>query len=135
CATHPERDLIIGGAGKVIAAGGKYAKRAMDTFQETLQWRQSQKDEPTRGRDADILRKPSGELAERGGYGGHVMESSLYTKASMHPLITAASVVGAGLAVAALIGATAAGEPESRAEQWKHWASRRARAATRTAKG
>ena len=99
CAQKPERDLIIGGAGKMFSAAEKYAPRVADKFQEKVQWRQLKKDQPTRGRDADILWGPSssqGEMSERGDYEGHTMESSLYTKASMHPLITVASVLGGG---------------------------------------
>ena len=103
--------------------------RVADKFQEKVQWRQLKKDQPTRGRDADILWGPSssqGEMSERGDYEGHTMESSLYTKASMHPLITAASLVGAGLAVAALIGIASQREREP---AWREAAHRPVRAA------
>ena len=36
-------------------------------------------------------------------YDGHVAESSLYTKATLHPLITVALLFGSGLAFAALL--------------------------------
>ena len=42
-------------------------------------------------------------LQERGGYSGHVAESSVYTKASLYPVMTAALSTGATLAVAALV--------------------------------
>ena len=83
----------------MFAAAEKYMPGVADKFQENVQWRQLKKNQPTRGRDADILWGPSssqGEMSERGDYEGHTMESSLYTKASMHPLITAASLLGAG---------------------------------------
>ena len=35
---------------------------------------------------------------ERGGYPGHVAETSVYTKASKHPLITGSIIAGLGLA-------------------------------------
>jgi hypothetical protein len=38
-----------------------------------------------------------------------VAESSLYTRASLHPLLTGSALVGAGLAVAALLRAKRAG--------------------------
>jgi hypothetical protein len=40
------------------------------------------------------------DLRERGGYGGHVSESSVYTKAVLHPLVTSAVAVGCGLLIA-----------------------------------
>ena len=63
---------------------------------------QQRTDEPSRDDAHRALHSPSGELKERGGYPGHVSESSLYTKASLHPLLTTALVFGVGLAVAAL---------------------------------
>ena len=51
----------------------------------------------------DGLYGPSSELEERGGYPGYVAESSLYTKASLHPLVTGAIIIGAGLALAGLL--------------------------------
>ena len=65
----PERDLIIGGAGKMFAAAERYMPGVADKFQENVQWRQLKKKQPTRGRDADILWGPSssqGEMSERG---------------------------------------------------------------------
>lgn len=35
------------------------------------------------------------------GYPGHVAESSVYTKASLHPVLTAVVIAGSGLALAA----------------------------------
>jgi hypothetical protein len=99
-----------------------------------VQWRQLKKKQPTRGRDADILWGPSssqGEMSERGDYEGHTMESSLYTKAAMHPLITVASLLGAGLAVAALIGIASQTQREP---TWREAAAHPVRAARRAAK-
>jgi short-subunit dehydrogenase len=134
CARKPERDLIIGGAGKMFAAAERYMPGVADKFQENVQWRQLKKKQPTRGRDADILWGPSssqGEMSERGDYEGHTMESSLYTKAAMHPLITVASLLGAGLAVAALIGIASQTQREP---TWREAAAHPVRAARRAAK-
>jgi hypothetical protein len=60
-----------------------------------------QKDGPPSRRDS--LFAPSEDLAERGDYDGHVMESSVYTKASLHPWITGALMIGAGIAAAAAL--------------------------------
>ena len=59
-------------------------------------------DEPARP-GGDGLYAPSGELEERGGYRGHVAESSLYTKATMHPIVTGAVALGVGVAIAGLM--------------------------------
>jgi hypothetical protein len=48
------------------------------------------------------LTAPSERLAERGNYEGHVAKTSLYTAASLHPVLAGATIVGAVLAVVAL---------------------------------
>jgi len=57
-----------------------------------------QSDTPAPPGREDSLHRPSRDGEERGGYPGHVAESSLYTKASMHPFVTGALVfAGAAL--------------------------------------
>ena len=73
-----------------------------DTFARV---QQKPGDRPARPREQNGLDRPTEHLAERGGYEGHVMESSLYTKASLHPVLAGAALVGAGLFIAALVGA------------------------------
>ena len=65
---------------------------------------QQQTDEPAHDR-AGALYEPSrsgGEVV--GGHPGYVMRTSLYTRASLHPLTTAAVVAGIGIAAAGLLG-------------------------------
>jgi short-subunit dehydrogenase len=110
-AVHPERDLFIGAAGKMFSVMEKYAPRMTDRYMERTMFRQQQAG--TRGRRSGVgLHRPGVALQERGGYEGHVMESSLYTKASTHPLMTGLILGAAGAAVAALI--TAAPEVRGR---------------------
>jgi hypothetical protein len=45
-----------------------------------------------------VLDRASGDLRERGDYGVKVFERSLFTRAAMHPAITTAVALGAGLA-------------------------------------
>ena len=71
--------------------------------------KQQQSDRPARASEENGLYRSSGDLKERGGYAGHVAESSLYTRASLHPVLTGSALVGAGLAVAALLLAKRAG--------------------------
>jgi hypothetical protein len=46
----------------------------------------------------DSLHAPAKDGDERGGYPGHVSETSVYTRASMHPLLTGSLIAGLGLA-------------------------------------
>lgn len=102
-AVHPERDIYVGGGGKALAAMGESAPRVMDKVMEATMFDLQQTDKPTSPAQHKGLYEPSGDLEERGGYEGHVAESSLYTKASLHPFITGAFLVGSGLALAALL--------------------------------
>lgn len=102
CAVHPERDVFAGAGGKGISLLGNYAPRLTDKVMERSMIRMQQSDEPAEEQGENGLYDPSGELEERGNYLGHVAESSLYTKASLHPMLTAAFAVGTGLTVAAL---------------------------------
>jgi short-subunit dehydrogenase len=104
CAEHPERDVFAGGGGKALSVSEKYMPRLTDKAMEWTMLEMQQSDRPPRRRREDNgLDKASGALKERGLYEGHTSESSLYTKASLHPATTAALVLGvAGLALAAL---------------------------------
>jgi short-subunit dehydrogenase len=102
CCEHPERDVFVGAGGKMIAASGQHAPRLTDRFMERNLFEQQKKDAPPSRRDS--LFAPSEDLAERGDYAGHTMETSVYTKASLHPWVTRALVIGAGIAAMALFG-------------------------------
>jgi short-subunit dehydrogenase len=103
CAETPERQVYVGAGGKGIPMLGYYAPRLADLLMESLFSRQQQSDRPPlRPRQDNGLDRPSGDLQERGDYQGHVSESSLYTTASLHPLLTGAALVGAGLMIKSL---------------------------------
>ncbi|HEV2761404.1 MAG TPA: SDR family oxidoreductase, partial [Pyrinomonadaceae bacterium] len=88
CCEQPVRDLFVGAGGKAISASGQYAPRLTDRLMEaTMTKMQSSGKLPRADREGG-LHKASGELAERGAYDGHVAESSAYTKATMHPVLT-----------------------------------------------
>jgi short-subunit dehydrogenase len=103
CAEQPERDVFIGAGGKALSLGGEYAPRLTDKVMEATLFDLQKTNKPSPASRPDGLYSPLSKLEERGGYPGHVAESSLYTKASLHPLIAGALLVGAGLALAALL--------------------------------
>jgi short-subunit dehydrogenase len=103
CAEVPERDVFAGGGGKAISASGNYAPRLTDKLMEMMAPAMQQKDKRSPRNRRDGLYEGAGEGKERGDYEGHVAESSLYTEASIHPVITGALLLGAGLALAAFI--------------------------------
>ena len=99
CAEHPERDLYVGGGGKVLAEAGRLVPRLTDKMMEAMMFDVQKSDRQKPPARADSLYAPTADGEERGGYPGHVAESSVYTTASKHPLITGSLIAGLGLAV------------------------------------
>jgi short-subunit dehydrogenase len=98
CAEHPERDLYVGGGGKMFAEAGHHLPRVTDKLIEATMFDLQRSDRPKPGNRPDSLYAPLSDGKERGGYPGHVAESSVYTKASVHPLIAGSVLAGLGLA-------------------------------------
>ncbi|MBC7901278.1 MAG: SDR family oxidoreductase [Saprospiraceae bacterium] len=93
CAENPVRDVFVGAGGKAFSLMGKFAPRTTDMIMEATMIEMQKSDKPENGRSMESLYySPDGSLTERGGYEGHVAESSLYTKASLHPITTGAAV-------------------------------------------
>jgi short-subunit dehydrogenase len=99
CAEHPERDLYVGGGGKMLAESGHLAPRLTDKIMHAMMFDVQKSDRQKPPGRPDSLYAPIEDGEERGGYPGHVAESSVYTKASKHPLITGSLIAGLGLAV------------------------------------
>jgi short-subunit dehydrogenase len=100
CAENAERDVFVGGAGKAASFFGRFAPRLTDVVMEKTMLGMEKPDEPTSGNPQESLyESKDSSMRERGGYAGHVMESSIYTKASLHPAVTGAALLalGAGL--------------------------------------
>jgi short-subunit dehydrogenase len=102
CARYQVRDLLVGGGAKMISSLGQNLPRFMDKVMEATMFKAQRGDKPPRRTDS-LYAPGDDDLQERGGYEGHVMESSLYTRAARNPVTTGAMLVGAaGLAIAAL---------------------------------
>src|SRR4029079_10928949 len=90
CAENPVRDVFVGGAAKVHSMAGKLAPRTFDKFIEATLLGQTRSGEPAQPHEFESLYRPrDNRLHERGTYRWPVLESSLYTKASLHPAFTA----------------------------------------------
>ncbi|HKO43767.1 MAG TPA: SDR family oxidoreductase [Pyrinomonadaceae bacterium] len=100
CAENPERDVIVGGGGKALTAMSYYAPRVTDKVMEATMFDLQKSEEPRAAHNGDNLHSSAQDGAERGGYPGHVAESSIYTRASLHPWMVGAVVAGAGLVFA-----------------------------------
>ncbi|HEX2643677.1 MAG TPA: SDR family oxidoreductase [Thermoanaerobaculia bacterium] len=98
CAEKPQRDVTVGGGGRMIAAMGNLAPRLTDKYMELAMFRAQQKDEGSRNDRDDSLYDPKrGTGRVDGDYPGHVMRRSAYTGAALHP----------GWALLGLLGAVA----------------------------
>ena len=89
-AENPVRDLYVGGAAKAISLAGHYAPNLTDKFMERTLFDVDQHERHS-STQHKALHNPSGELMETGDYDGRVAKTSLYTKARLHPRITAGS--------------------------------------------
>jgi short-subunit dehydrogenase len=122
-ATHPQRDISVGGASKLFNIAEKYAPRLTDKYMEKTMFAQQRKNVghggARVGHTGRGLHEPGRGLAQRGDYPGHVAKTSLYTQASTHPWITGAILGAAGVAVAALVGG--ASKMRERDRSWFQW--------------
>lgn len=94
-AEHPVRDLYVGGAGKALATAAFLVPRLVDKVMEARLFDAQKEDFPSHGPHQG-LDTPAGSLLASGGYSGHVAKSSLYTRATEHPLLTT-GLIAAGL--------------------------------------
>ncbi|WP_181305616.1 SDR family oxidoreductase [Rufibacter sp. XAAS-G3-1] len=101
-AVHPHRDIMVGGGGKAMSALNKRFPGAMDWISSKIMSKEQVEDAPPVNRSGS-LHQPSTAGNVRGNYKGHVMKTSLYTRAVMHPVATSAIFVAAGAAVYALM--------------------------------
>jgi len=93
-AEHPERDVTVGAGGEAISLLGRLTPGLADRVMESSMFDQQRTDRPPQTPEESGLDGPVGELEERGDYEGHVASSSLYTRAALHPKLTAAAVAG-----------------------------------------
>ncbi|HEX7296345.1 MAG TPA: SDR family oxidoreductase [Pyrinomonadaceae bacterium] len=103
CAEHPERDVVIGGGGRILADSGHHVPQLLDGFMELTMFDLQKSREPRFNGRSDSLHSPGEDGKERGTYPGHVAESSIYTKATLHPFIAGVVLAGVGLAIAGLL--------------------------------
>lgn len=102
CAQHPTRDMFVGGGGKGLSVMGQQAPGFTDKLMELAFFDLQQTDKPSDPTIHRSLYEPSGFSNERGSYEGHVAESSIYTRASLHPWIVG-GLLAAGLGMAYLL--------------------------------
>jgi len=101
CAARPMRDVLVGGAARILTGMGAISPRALDTFLEATAFTQQKRTEPNDEIDALYAEQSDGQ--RRGPTSRHTMKSSAYTRASTSPVglalpLLAAGAVAAGVA-------------------------------------
>lgn len=101
-ATHAKRDIYIGGGSKAVSIMARMAPGTLGKVSSRLMPAQQQRDERPRDPEGTLYR-PGADGKVRGDHPGHVMRTSLYTRSSLHPLLSGLIVGGIGLAAVALV--------------------------------
>jgi NAD(P)-dependent dehydrogenase (short-subunit alcohol dehydrogenase family) len=100
-AEHPVRDITIGGGGRLISALGSALPRLTDFYMERAMFDSQRSDVPAAERADNLYVHSPEEGKERGGYRGHVMQSSAYTRVALSP---GKALLAAGLGLAVFAG-------------------------------
>jgi short-subunit dehydrogenase len=99
CAVKPTRDVKVGGSAKMYTTLETFAPRLLDRVKLATSFAGQRGDEPAR--DDDTLHAPrAGDGRERGEYPGRVMQRSLFTTASLHPVATVLGAAALGVGAA-----------------------------------
>jgi len=102
-AEHPQRDVFVGAAARMISLEGALMPRMVDKIMNLLMFRQQQSRRPSAADRSDALYAPNGqELQQRqGGRSSRVHESSAYTYLSTRGKPIALSLLVGGALLAA----------------------------------
>jgi short-subunit dehydrogenase len=98
-AEHVERDIIVGGAGKIISSMGTWAPRLTDKVMERTMFDAQCSERPAKMNGADSLYRPGRGLEARGSEGRYSRNRSVYTRARLHPFVTGALLAGVVMAL------------------------------------
>jgi NAD(P)-dependent dehydrogenase (short-subunit alcohol dehydrogenase family) len=108
CAQTPHRDVAVGASAGMFTAWEHVAPRSLDHYMEATLFQQQKRGRPAGDAGDNLYRAGDIETyRERGTHEGHVMKSSVYTQATLHPVVTiaatAAAVVAVGTGVSRLL--------------------------------
>lgn len=104
CAENPTRDFFVGETAKTHSSMMQNAPRLYEKMNEMMIDSMQNSGEPAQPHRPDGLYETNSDLRERGAPERFTMETSVYQKAKMHPFLSGALAVGAGLGLAYLLG-------------------------------
>lgn len=99
CAERPVRDVAVGAASRALAVSSAVAPRLTDLYMEKTMFAGQQRAPRPRPQTGN-LEVPQPPHRETGDYGGHVMQTSAYTRAVTSNAMRFVPVVAAGVALA-----------------------------------
>ncbi|MFD2512448.1 SDR family oxidoreductase [Pontibacter locisalis] len=102
-ATHPEREIYVGGASKMMSSLNKFAPGLVDWVNKKFMTGMQVRDTAARHHEGS-LHEPGEDGHVHGNHKGYVRKKSLYTRATMHPVVTGAVVAAASAAAIAYLG-------------------------------
>jgi hypothetical protein len=102
CAERPTRDVNVGGKDSVMTKMGQVFPRFTDRVMEATLFDQQKKDTPFVGNRHGTVQEPDPGGGHVHGSASAVLQTSLYTQAQQHPILTMGLAVAAGAALAAL---------------------------------
>jgi short-subunit dehydrogenase len=102
-AANPKRDIFVGSGGKIMSNTNRLFPEVMDWVGEKMMIKMQTKDRGPKHQENGLNQHGEGGKVH-GDYDGYVMKTSLFTRASMNPVITGAVVAVAGAAAYALLG-------------------------------
>jgi short-subunit dehydrogenase len=101
-AEHPRRDVYVGAASRLMKTGAHHAPRLLDRYLARFGIAQQRSNIPVDGSQDGSLHGPGHDLLQREGMPGHVMESSLYTRSTLHAKAVNTALMALGVFTAAL---------------------------------
>jgi short-subunit dehydrogenase len=104
CAENPVRDFFVGEMAKAHSSMALNTPRLYEKMNESMIDSMQNSGEPAQPNRHDGLYKTNSDLRERGAPERFTLETSVYQKAKMRPILTGALAVGAGLGLAVLLG-------------------------------
>jgi len=104
-AENPVREQYVGGAAKAMATLRRWAPSVADKVIGKTLMEGTHSGHPNDREREGSLYKPGFGGQEHGDYEGHTRTTSVYTSATMHPMLAGAIGLGATLALASLVGA------------------------------
>ena len=101
-AEHARRDIYVGAASRLMKTGAHHAPRLLDRYLARFGIAQQRSRIPAEGNQDGSLHRPGHDMLQREGMAGHVMESSLYTRSSLHSHAINTALMALGVFTAAL---------------------------------